>query len=268
MAINKRKGSDFDVYLHESLRESDELVFLHIKDALEDPDVGEANDYQYLIKAIADVAEARGKSDFVAKSGITRQGLYKILSGKCIPSIQNIMALLSVIGLRFSVERIGAVISEDAPATILDVAQYASSLLPRKATYMKLQKIVYYSQAESLVHHGKPLFKEKIEAWAAGPVVRELYEKHRGLKYLNGADLGNAENLTAEQKASIRFAVEKYGNIDGDTLSHLTHIEQPWKGARNGLPDGAHSSNPITVESIREYYSQIPDYLELDESEK
>jgi uncharacterized phage-associated protein len=178
------------------------------------------------------------------------------------------MALLNVIGLRFSVEKIGAVISEGAPAAILDVAQYASSLLPRRATYMKLQKIVYYSQAEALVHHGKPLFKEKIEAWAAGPVVRELYEKHRGLKHLNGADLGNSEKLTAEQKACIRSAVEKYGNMDGDTLSHLTHIEQPWKSARNGLPDGAHSSNPITVESMLEYYSQIPNYSDLDESEK
>lgn len=268
MTNNKHKGSDFDSYLIESLGQSDELVFLHIKDALEEPDVGEPNDYQYLIKAIADVAEARGKSKFIADTGITRQGLHKILSGKSIPSIQNIMAILSVIGLRFSVEKIGTVISEGNPAAVLDVAQYASSLLPRKATYMKLQKIVYYSQAESLVRYGKPLFNEKIEAWAAGPVVRELYEKHRGLKHLNGADLGNSENLTAEQKACIRSVVDKYGNMDGDTLSHLTHIEQPWKIARKDLSDGSPSTKAITVESIREYYSQIPDYSELDESEK
>src|SRR5690606_17517159 len=121
-------------------------------------------------------------------------------------------------------------------------------------TYMKLQKIAYYSQAESLVHFGRPLFKEKIEAWAAGPVVRELFEKHKGLKHLNGAELGNSENLTAEQKACVRFAVDKYGWMDGDTLSHLTHIEQPWKSARNGLPDGSPSSNEITVQSIKEYY--------------
>jgi DNA-binding phage protein len=86
MTNNKHKGSDFDSYLIESLGQSDELVFLHIKDALEEPDAGELNDYQYLIKAIADVAEARGKSKFIAETGITRQGLHKILSGKSIPS--------------------------------------------------------------------------------------------------------------------------------------------------------------------------------------
>ena len=47
-------------------------------------------------------------------------------------------------------------------------------------TAMKLQKLVYYCQAWSLVWDEKPLFKEKIEAWANGPVVRALYEKHRG----------------------------------------------------------------------------------------
>jgi len=267
MANNKHKGSDFDAYLHESLRESDELVFLHIKEALEVSD-GEDNDHQYLIKAIADVAEARGKSEFVAKAGITRQGLHKILNGKSVPSIQNIMALLNVIGLRFSVEKIGSVISDGTPASVLDVAQYARSLLSRDATYMKLEKIVYYSQVESLIHFHRPLFKEKIEAWVAGPVVRELFDKHKGLKRLNSNDLGNSENLTTEHKVCIQWAVEKYGNMDGDTLSHLTHIEQPWKRARKGLADGTPSSSEITVESMREYYSQIPDYSELDEAEE
>ncbi len=267
MANNKHKGSDFDSYSHESLRESDELVFLHIKEALEESD-GEDDGYQYLIKAIADVAEARGKSEFVSKTGITRQGLHKILNGKSVPSIQNIMALLNVVGLRFSVEKIGSVISDGTPASVLDVAQYARSLLSRNATFMKLQKIVYYSQVESLIHFHRPLFREKIEAWVAGPVVRVLYDKHKGLKHLNSSDLGNPENLTTEHKVCIQWAVEKYGNMDGDTLSHLTHIEQPWKKARKGVADGVHSSSEITVESMREYYSQIPDYSELDEAEE
>ncbi|HCU23588.1 MAG TPA: hypothetical protein DF383_01115, partial [Deltaproteobacteria bacterium] len=47
-------------------------------------------------------------------------------------------------------------------------------------TAMKLQKLVYYSQAWSLVWDEKPLFKEKIEAWTNGPVVPALYRLHRG----------------------------------------------------------------------------------------
>jgi len=48
-------------------------------------------------------------------------------------------------------------------------------------TAMKLQKLAYYSQAWSLVWDEKALFPEKIEAWANGPVVRALYDRHRGM---------------------------------------------------------------------------------------
>ncbi len=44
-------------------------------------------------------------------------------------------------------------------------------------TAMKLQKLVYYSQAWSLVWDDAPSFPEEIQAWANGPVVPVLYEK-------------------------------------------------------------------------------------------
>jgi len=42
-------------------------------------------------------------------------------------------------------------------------------------TAMKLQKLVYYSQAWHLVWDEEPLFSDPIEAWANGPIVRSLY---------------------------------------------------------------------------------------------
>lgn len=260
---NKHEGSNFESYQLQALRDDDHLVFLHIKEALENPDIDD-HDYRYLIKAIHDVAKARGKSDMATKSGITRQGLHKILNGETVPSIQNIMAILSAIGLRFSIEQIGEVIPSDTPATVLDVAQYVMTLLPRGATFMQLQKIVFYAQAESLVRYDKKLFKEKIEAWAAGPVVRELYAKHRGLKNINDQVIGNISNLTMEQKACVDRTMEKYGKMDGDTLSHLTHIEDPWKKTRKGLGDDERSDREISAELIKKYYSSLPNYAELD----
>ncbi len=111
MANNKHTGSDFADYMLESLRESDESVFLHVKVALENPDIGEPDDFKYLIKAIADVAKARGKFEFAEEGGITRQELHKILKGNSVPSIQNITALLSAIGLNFSIEQVGRALS-------------------------------------------------------------------------------------------------------------------------------------------------------------
>jgi len=265
---NKHNGSTFDDYLLQGLKDDDQQVFLHIKEALENPDIAEDHDCKYLIKAIHDVARARGKSELADKTGITRQGLHKILNGESIPSIENVMAILSAIGLKFSIQQISKVISTEAPANILDIAQYAVSLLPRGATYMQLQKIVFYAQAESLVHFKRPLFSEKIEAWAAGPVVRELFDAHRGLKYINDRKMGEAANLSAEQKTCVDWAIEKYGKMDGDTLSHLTHIEDPWRKARKGLAEGEHSDQEISIGSILKYYSNLPNYTELDERDE
>lgn len=265
---NRNKGSSFNEYLLESLKNDDQAVFLHIKEALENPDIKENDDYLYLLKAIKDVAAARGKGDLAENSGLSRQGLHKILNGESIPNIQNIMAILSAIGLRFSVEQIREVVTDDKPASVLDVAEYASTLIARNSTYMKLQKIVYYSQVESLVHYTKPLFSEKIQAWRGGPVVRELFEKHQGYKVLNNISLGNAANLSMEQKACINWAVEKYGNLDGETLSHLTHVEQPWVVARKGLPTDAPSDAEITLQSMTSYYSNLPKYRDLEEKDE
>ena len=44
-------------------------------------------------------------------------------------------------------------------------------------TAMKLQKLVSYAQACSLVWDDKPLFAERIEAWANGPVAPALHER-------------------------------------------------------------------------------------------
>lgn len=42
-------------------------------------------------------------------------------------------------------------------------------------THLKLQKLLYYAQGINLGLYGRPLFKEKIEAWQHGPVVRDVY---------------------------------------------------------------------------------------------
>ncbi len=62
---------------------------------------------------------------------------------------------------------------------VIDVADYI--LLQHGAmSAMKLQKLIYYSQAWHLVWEDKALFDEEIEAWANGPVVPILHSMHRG----------------------------------------------------------------------------------------
>ena len=263
---SKHLGTKFDEHLLESLRENDYMVFLHLKEALKNPDLKEGNDYEYLIQAINDVARARGKAEMAEKAGISRQALYKILNGKSVPSIQNIIAILKLLGLKFSVEQIKNAVSE-APADVLDVAEYDNKLLSKNSTTMKLQKIVYYAQVESIINYDKILFGEPIEAWAAGPVVKKLFLKHKGHRYSSEITFGDENKLSLEQKCCVDWAIAKYGNLDRDTLSHLTHIEDPWKNARGDSKKKTRSNKEITIDEIKKFYLNLPDYSELDEKD-
>lgn len=142
-------------------------------------------------------------------------------------------------------------------ANVFDVAQY---ILKKQGpmTAMKLQKLVYYSQAWSIVWDEKPIFNEKIEAWALGPVVRELYELHKGAFDLSSIKTGNPNSLTAAQKETIDAVLLAYGDKTAQWLSDLAHYEKPWNEARQGISDGASCSNEITLASIHEYYSSLP----------
>lgn len=123
---------------------------------------------------------------------------------------------------------------------------------------MKLQKLVYYSQAWHLVWEDKPLFSEIIEAWANGPVVPVLYKIHKGHFSLGPKFFGgDIENLSEKNKSVIDRVLTFYADKDSQWLSELTHLEEPWKLARQGLSDGERGDRPITLESMSEYYGRI-----------
>ena len=124
---------------------------------------------------------------------------------------------------------------------------------------MKLQKLVYYAQAWSLAWTDRPLFNEKIEAWANGPVVRELYDQHKGKFILSASEFpsGNSSKLSKRDKSSINIVLEAYADKSPQWLSDQTHSEAPWITARKGLADGQRGSEEITLASMSEYYSSL-----------
>lgn len=146
-------------------------------------------------------------------------------------------------------------------ANVFDVAKHITNKLG-EMTAMKLQKLVYYSQAWSLVWNEEPLFNESIEAWANGPVVRSLYEVHRGqfkVKPSTFKDIGYSRNLSNAQKTVIDSVLDFYGDKTAQWLIDLSHMEAPWINARKGagLKDGENGSPTISHASIHEYYSGL-----------
>jgi len=148
--------------------------------------------------------------------------------------------------------------SGESKASALDVAEF---ILEKHGptTAMKLQKLVYYCQAWSLVWDERALFYEKIEAWRNGPVVRSLYDAHRGKFMVESIPGGNPAILDAKAVDTINSVLKYYGDKSPQYLSDLTHMEDPWKKARIGChADDERSNNEITLDSIEEYYSSLP----------
>ncbi|MDE2912723.1 MAG: DUF4065 domain-containing protein [Paracoccaceae bacterium] len=141
-------------------------------------------------------------------------------------------------------------------ASVFDVAAY---ILVRwgPMTTWKLQKLVYYCQAWSLVWDDDILFPEEIEAWANGPVVRELYEAHRGKHRLSCMRRGHQEMLTETQLETVDAVLTFYGDKSPQWLSDLTHMETPWQLARRGIPDGVRGNTIIPKGTLAEYYGSL-----------
>lgn len=145
-------------------------------------------------------------------------------------------------------------------ASVFDVAAY---ILRRTGpiTTMKLEKLCYYSQAWNLVWDETPLFPERFEAWANGPVCPELYRSHRGLFRIAPNDLngGNPDGLTKQERDTVDAVLEFYGPLGAYQLSELTHHERPWLDARGDLAPGEPGSTEITFDSMAEYYGSLTD---------
>ena len=121
---------------------------------------------------------------------------------------------------------------------------------------MKLQKLLYYSQAWHLVWAENPLFDERIEAWANGPVIRDVYDIHRG--FFSVADWhGDPDSLDESEKESVIAVLDFYGDKTAQWLSNLTHQELPWMMARRGMLPEERGDREITTASMHEYYSSL-----------
>lgn len=142
-------------------------------------------------------------------------------------------------------------------ARIEDVAAY---VLKQRGpiTAMKLQKLCYYAQAWNLVWEDATLFDARIEAWANGPVITDLYRMHRGCFELNAGDIpgGDPEALEPAERETVDAVLDFYGDMTAHQLSDLTHREDPWLRAREsaGLSPMDRGTAEITTAAMHEFY--------------
>ena len=142
--------------------------------------------------------------------------------------------------------------------SVFDVAKYILEKKGRMSTW-KLQKLVYYSEAWSLVWDEKSLFDDDFEAWANGPVVRALFNAHKGRLFIEASDLkrGDAATLDPDARETIDAVARDYGDYSGRELSEIAHSERPWKDARGDLSAGEPSSSVIDRDIMMDYYTGL-----------
>lgn len=140
-------------------------------------------------------------------------------------------------------------------ATVHDVAAAVLARVgPTEA--MKLQKLVYYSQAWHLALTDDALFDDDIQAWNRGPVVDALFQKHRGKRMVHRWETGHPGRITGTSEQVLALVCQVYGGLSGDELSEMTHQELPWRQARGTTPDGEYSRAPIVKETMKRFYRQ------------
>jgi probable addiction module antidote protein len=93
----KTTTSRYDVAEH--LRTPEEMA-AYLEASLE-----EANgDAAFIAKTLGDIARAKGMSQVARDAGLSRESLYKALSGERIPSFDTILKIVAALGLKLHAE--------------------------------------------------------------------------------------------------------------------------------------------------------------------
>ena len=93
---------------------------------------------------------------------------------------------------------------------------------------LKLQKLLYLAQGYSYAFYDRPLFKEEIEGWVHGPVVRNVYNMFSSYQY-NCIDINyEVEELDKEAEDVLNYVINNFAKYDSKYLEKLSHEQEPW----------------------------------------
>ena len=95
----KGKTSGYDVAEH--LRTPEEMA-AYLEACMEEAD----GDATFIAKALGDIARAKGMSQVARDAGLSRESLYKALSGDRAPTFDTILKVINALGLKLHAEAV------------------------------------------------------------------------------------------------------------------------------------------------------------------
>ena len=152
----------------------------------------------------------------------------------------------------------------EASMTINDACDYIILKITEAGaglSLLKLQKLLYYTQAWALAFNGELLFDGRFQAWVHGPVNRQIYDRFaRKSLYaeVTSADITpgfDFNSIPAVTRQHIDAVLEVYAKYTGAQLESMTHDERPWTEAREGYSPSARCEIEISERTMRDYYA-------------
>lgn len=145
--------------------------------------------------------------------------------------------------------------------------------LNRNLTPLKLQKILYYVQANHLAtHNGTPLFMDPIEKWQYGPVVPSVYHEFKDfginhipttrsiLRFTNtGFDIVDfiPDFIDINTQNELVNLISSLINLDPFYLVEKTHKEPMWYKHQDAIMGGARGLTYDNIE-LTHYFQNNP----------
>jgi len=124
---------------------------------------------------------------------------------------------------------------------------------------MKLHKLLYYTQRESLAILNKPMFNAEFEGWKYGPVCRPIRAA-----FLDGQMIGILRgDISSDNAYIVRNVIEGYSSIESWKLSKMSHHESSWLNARKGLSHDEDGTAPLLLSDIKKDSQNVRPYDHL-----
>jgi uncharacterized phage-associated protein len=136
--------------------------------------------------------------------------------------------------------------------------EIASFFIKKGVSPLKLQKLLYYSQAWYFVKTGNKLFEEKIQAWIYGPVVYSVWDNFRYMKRSMTIPTSRATDVdTTFAEEHLNQVWDAYGHLSGPELVDLTHEEEAWIQSRKGLLNEQPSDKEVVIDESSTRFNKL-----------
>ncbi len=115
---------------------------------------------------------------------------------------------------------------------------------------MRMHKLMYFVQRESLMYNKEPLFDATFYGWKYGPVLKEVRNQFK--KDLNLEELTKLKDSVSDNtKKLLESVFDRYGSLSSWKLSALSHEEFSWKMARSGLNYEDNGDVPLSLNAMK-----------------